>query len=307
MTSAAVRARLTHALRLDLIGPEPGEPQAAEILDRSPSRWYLTGFLAPWNAPASQKEDEEAQDELEGLVPGESGGDDDDEATREIQAARRGRFPSSVGLSILVPEDLTNLKVTARWGDYEPVEKDGLPTGDWLRTQREQTLEVRLEGEKAAVSPAPVRDGLELVTSVRRIRRPNELRGLSATTRAVSIFLVNRRNAIEGRDDLKDKAFVFQVSLAVEGDRPFVPRPNPRGGASDEVDERIADLQYRDAWEFAVGHGTSTRSIVSGDACSRVETTWMPQFEVERVEAASIPGVELSMQALADLPNASAA
>ncbi len=307
MTSADVRARLTHALRLDLIGPEPGEPQAAEILDRSPSRWYLTGFLAPWNAPASQKEDEEAQDELEGLVPGESGGEDDDEATREIQAARRGRFPSSVGLSILVPEDLTILKVTARWGDYEPVEKDGLPTGEWVRTQREETLEVRLEGEKAAVSPAPVRNGLELVTSVRRIRRPNELRGLSAKTRAVSIFLVNRRNAIEGRDDLKDKAFVFQVSLAVEGDRPFVPRPNPRGGASDEVDERIADLQYRDAWEFAVGHGTSTRSIVSGSACARVETTWMPQFEVERVEAASIPGVELGMQALADLPNASAA
>ena len=104
MTSADVRARLTQALRLDLIGPEPGDPQVAEILDRSPSRWYLSGFLAPWNAPASQKEDEEAQDEFDGLPAGESGGEDDDEPTREIQAARRGRFPSSIGLSVLVPD-----------------------------------------------------------------------------------------------------------------------------------------------------------------------------------------------------------
>ena len=117
MTSADVRARLTQALRLDLIGPEPGDPQVAEILDRSPSRWYLTGFLAPWNAPASQKEDEEGQDEFEGLNAGESGGEDDAEPTREIQAARRGRFPSSIGVSVLVPEALTALKVTVRWGD----------------------------------------------------------------------------------------------------------------------------------------------------------------------------------------------
>jgi hypothetical protein len=92
MTSADVRARLTHALRLDLIGPAATEPQAAEILNRAPTRWYLSGFLAPWNAPAAQKEDEEGQEEIEGLQAGESGDDDDDHA-REGQAARRGRFP----------------------------------------------------------------------------------------------------------------------------------------------------------------------------------------------------------------------
>ena len=39
MTSADVRARLTHALRLDLIGPQPEEPQVAETLPIPPSRW----------------------------------------------------------------------------------------------------------------------------------------------------------------------------------------------------------------------------------------------------------------------------
>jgi hypothetical protein len=59
MTPAEVRDRLTHALRLDLIGPDPGEPQISEILAIPPSRWYLTGFLVPWNAPVSQKQDKE--------------------------------------------------------------------------------------------------------------------------------------------------------------------------------------------------------------------------------------------------------
>src|SRR5688500_12666920 len=109
MNSADVRSCLTHALRLDLVGPESTEPQSGEVLDRPPTRWYLAGFLAPWDAPASQKEDEEGQDEIEG-TQAESGDDDDDQG-REGQAARRGRFPSSMGLSVLVPPDLRSLKI----------------------------------------------------------------------------------------------------------------------------------------------------------------------------------------------------
>jgi hypothetical protein len=45
MTSADVRTRLVHALRLDLIGPEPEEEQVDEVLPAPPSRWYLTGLV----------------------------------------------------------------------------------------------------------------------------------------------------------------------------------------------------------------------------------------------------------------------
>ncbi len=310
MTSADVRSRLTHALCLDLIGPQSAEPQAAEVLDRAPTRWYLSGFLAPWNAPASQKEDEEAQEELDGLSGDEPGSDDDGEP-REGQAARRGRFPSSMGISVLVPPDLDTLTIAASWGDYKPlVDEEGQPSGQWERGQREFTVTVRLKGERAEPATCALSGGaagMEVVTSVRRIRRPGDLRGLSADTRAVSIFLVNRRTPIEGLGDLKDQAFAFQAGLVIEGNRPFVPRPNPRGGAADDEDERVADLQFRDAREYAVGHGVSTRCIVSDGQCRHVETTWVPQFEVERVEASGITGVELGMQALSDLPDAAAA
>ncbi len=48
MTATAVRARLVDTLRRDLIGPGPDDIDLArEVLKENPSRWYLTGFLAP--------------------------------------------------------------------------------------------------------------------------------------------------------------------------------------------------------------------------------------------------------------------
>ena len=45
MTSAQVRDKLTEALGLDLIGPEPGSALASETITQAPSKWYLTGWL----------------------------------------------------------------------------------------------------------------------------------------------------------------------------------------------------------------------------------------------------------------------
>ncbi len=301
MTSADVRARLTHALRLDLIGPEAGEPQATETLPIPPSRFYLTGFLAPLNAPAVQKTDDDEQGELE--LAAASGGAEDDDSMPDPPAAKRGQFPSSMGVSVLVPAGVATLKVLARWGDYEPVERDGKATGEWKRTERGASLPVSVATEQSGPVSKPLADsdGLEIVISVRRVRGLDDLPGLPADTRAVSIFLVNRRPP-EEEPLLKDRRFAFQACLAVESDESFVPRPNPRGRQGrDDPDERIADLQYRDVMEFAVGHGVSTVSSIVDGACRRVETTWVPMAEVERVEPADIRDVELGMEALAEL------
>jgi hypothetical protein len=304
MTPADVRTRLTDALRLDLIGPDPGEPQVTEILNVPPSRWYLTGFLVPWSAPLRQKQDEDdAQGELGSTEPA-TGADDDDTAD-EPPAARRGHFPSSIGISVLVPGDATELRVTARWGDYTAREVGSRPDVEWDRRERQEAVVVRLAGAKVkAAEPVPDSRGLEIVTSVRAVRRPDESGGLPAGTRAVSVFLVNRRTPIEGQEELKDTTFAFQAGLKVEADRPFVPRPNPRGRTGEDTDERIADLQYRDVMEYGVGHGVSTRAAVSEGTCSRVATTWVPQAEVERVEPERIPGVEFRMEALAEIQEA---
>ena len=51
-----------------------------------------------------------------------------------------------------------------------------------------------------------------------------------------------------------DETFLFQVELTLSF-RELLPRPNQRDGQSTEWDERVADLQFRDRCEYAVGHG----------------------------------------------------
>ena len=80
-----------------------------------------------------------------------------------------------------------------------------------------------------------------------------------------------------------DEAFAFQVQLEVATDTSFLSRPNLRSLASDEWDECVADLQYRDAGEYAVGHNVGTEAAVEGSECRRVRTQWIPESNVEHV------------------------
>jgi hypothetical protein len=66
----------------------------------------------------------------------------------------------------------------------------------------------------------------------------------------------------------------------------------------------VADLHYRDCYEFGVGHGVSAETCDESDGrCECVRTTWIPEAEVERVAAQQIPDVELGMDALGQLDN----
>src|SRR5207253_4192714 len=115
--------------------------------------------------------------------------------------------------------------------------------------------------------------GLDLVLSVRTIPSHNGLDLVAPGTRAVSVFLVNHRTPMTGIR--RDEAYVFQVKLQLESDAPFVARPDLRGVISSDPDERVADLQYRDAFEYAVGHGRSARALpVTRDGCRSLEPSW---------------------------------
>src|SRR5205823_1846628 len=142
-------------------------------------------------------------------------------------------------------------------------------------------------------------EGLFVVLSVRPVSETGAADvALPAGTRSVSVFVVNRRRA--AADEVRDAAFAFQVELELECDADLVRRVNPRGMGSTDWDERVADLQYREACEYAVGHGVATVALpVAGDRCRRIRTAWIPAAEVERVAPTALAGVELSMEALA--------
>ena len=86
VTSQSVRGELVQALELDLVGPSNDHAFARELLSQSPSRWYLTGFLVPSEAPAEQKVDETATEEIDS-GPDTEGTDDATNPDRPPPAA----------------------------------------------------------------------------------------------------------------------------------------------------------------------------------------------------------------------------
>ena len=151
--SAEVREQIARALRLDLIGPWAGHALADERLRgwERPSNWYLTGFLVPRGAPVEQRGDADVDDEPE--VAERAGLGDD--STEDRRAAKKGFFPSSMGLSFLVSEGVDALEVLVRWGDYRRVEAE---SGDPNRDRTEQGGEAEAERDQRE-TPADQRAG----------------------------------------------------------------------------------------------------------------------------------------------------
>ncbi|HYR89310.1 MAG TPA: DISARM system helicase DrmA [Terriglobia bacterium] len=308
MNPVDVRAQLIEALRLDLIGPgEVLSPanrvlgDLAEILPQRPSSWYLAGFLVPLDAAPEQKTDDQSADEIDVINDGHA---QDDAVTPEPAAARVRYLPSSIGVSVLVAPDTKALQITARWGDYKARKSNDNEPGPyvWIRTQRDELVPVEMPSrmDQPIEIQIPKSDGLRLVVSLRPVTTRNTEIGLPAGTRSASIFLVNRRTPLP--DEIRDQACAFQAQLQIHSDHSFVSRPDLQSLESEDWDNRVADLQYRDACEFAVGHNIATEAVSHEDnTCRIVRTSWIPDAEVERVAPAEIKDVELSMDVLSQL------
>ena len=303
--SQEVRACLVEALKLDLVGPWAGHDLGAERLPgrERPSNWYVAGFLIPTGTPPDRSADADEDDDLD-TVPESAGLAE--ESNDERKAARKAFFPSSMGLSFLVAGVCRALAVTVRWGDYAPAEiedADGGKTPVWQRTPREAALSVPL-GAGPVVRDIPGSGGLQLQAVERAIDAMGlSGAGLPAGTRSVSCFLVNRRTPDAGQPD---RAYAFQAEIEVRSDAGFLPRPDLRGAHAAEWDDRVADLHYADTREYAAGHGVSAEWEFADGECRLIRTAWIGTAEVENTVPAKVPGVELSMEVLGRLGDASA-
>lgn len=309
-TSREVRERLVEAVELDLVGPRHDHALADERLPGwiRPSNWYLTGFLIPAGTPPAKAGDDDEDDDFE--LVAESAGPTE-ESSDDRKAAKKGYFPSSMGLSFLVARDAVHLDVTVSWGDYTQTEvlgAEGKPVAVWQRVPREERVPVPLrEGAEPTVHGVPASGGLQLHVLVRPISTADITAHIPAGTRSVSVFLVNHRSPDVGPDAKPDVAYVFQPELEVASTPIFVPRPDLRGAQAAEWDEQVADLHYADAPEYATGHGVSAAWEVVEGACRVIRTAWIPRAEVEKTVTANIDSLETSMVALGELTDGVAA
>jgi len=310
-SSDQVRSQLIKALEMDLIGTNPDE-----ILPEAPTKWYLSGFLAPYGVPQSDRSDDFGDDEIDEASRAGAG---DDEKVPEAAAARKAFFPSSMGLSFLIADGVTKLKAIASWGDYEIIpEEETNAEGKtkqksasqckWQRIPKQQTVEITLaEITKSAQQiQIPHSNGLFLSVSIRNITDSQLKATLPIGTRAISIFLVNNR--APAGDSERDRAFIFQANLEIQSEISsqitFVPRPDPRSSSND-WDEMVADLQYRHDFEYATGHNVSADYELDDlGQCARLFTTWIPKTDVEKVVASEIAG-EYEIETLAQASDVS--
>lgn len=328
VTSAQVREQLRETLELDLIGPYNDHPAANEVLPENPLRWYLTGFLAPGKADTHHRRSNDTLGDEDGQ-PQPPGYEDDTQA--EKAATRRTLFPSAIGLSTIVPEETTSLEVTAEWGEYEEheIEEDTASTensdeqNESLDEERRRYRYHRIPKTRVAIIPVPVDDrhhrhdlpdasGVEICVMAKKMSR-GLIEGISGDARIVSIWLVNGKGNPPKKDGSPFPAFLFQSRLAVRSTEGFLARPDPRkSDLTEDWDRRVADLQYRNVFEFAVGSGCAAESLeidrtVAPPRATHIRTAWMPGAYVPRVEPVALDGVTLGMEELGALETPDAA
>jgi hypothetical protein len=355
ISSVDIRARLVDVFRRDLIGPLPervcskdADLQRERLSDSEndrPSRWYLAGFLAPADDAAGMEADEMAQPELAAVEEAEidvsetdgdgAGGAAGDQDQPDAPSSARRLLPSSIGLTVLLPPDVTELEALVSWGDYrtEPplpesvfsgqeevneLDKDGKPVRrkrpifDWVRVPKERSVKLRVVEGRASPSVVPESaseqrrgGGLQLETLARTFtfRRAD---GTDETVRALTVFLVNRRKSVHRY--YADVAYVFQARLELICERGFCARRDLSGVDDPDFDRRVADLHYRDVCDYAVGRnaaGVWEASVARRDPVTRVWTDPLPTAEVERVAPNEDPeltsNVVLGMETLADM------
>lgn len=335
-TSVEVRDEIVTKLRRDLIGPSPHPKDAdiaTEALKQWPSRWYLAGYLAPEEAlrdddtaeDEERETDAEAEDDELGATEAGGAGRADDDPPPEAPTTPRRFAQSSIALTVLVPEDVTEIEAVVTWGDYRtdpPLPKEILaPPEDeteegkkhvkaadvlWVRRPR-GPVSVALpivEGRRSNLVPdsAPTQGpggSLQLVTHVRSY--PLDQPGGVQKLRAVTVFLVNRRTPANRR--YQDVSYAFQARLELRCSKGICARHDLSGWQSDDADMRLADLHYRDVADYGVGRGTSAGWRKDDDGTVRaVWTEPMPSAFVERViPNEGMPDVERDMAKLAAL------
>ena len=251
-STRSVREHIADVLRRELMGP--GQPD--EVLTEYPTTRYIVGRLAP----AESRIDESENDSFE------LGNDDEEAGAQEFQPPLViGFHPSSMGVSFLLDEGSTEIRVEVSWADYRHEKPDTGPS-EWRRVEQRGVVDGLALTQDGTIGPIVLSNTFRsnpsgvTISGVDdpKIRLEGVVRSVDAR-RAVSLFLVNRRAKGEESDRTKDERWLFQPALRVtapDGSAVFVSKSAAREGENDS-ETAGNDLLYRHASEFATGHGVA--------------------------------------------------
>jgi Helicase conserved C-terminal domain len=311
-SSYQVRDELAGLIERDLLGPWDGELEVLPPRSAGPGERYLVGRLGPRHDPQSGTD--AAGDAVDTEIA--AGGDGaDGELPDLLTMQNAGRmWASSMGLSCVVASGADTLTVTASWGRYgkaEVLDDAGNLRRSWSREPAQYVQDVRFGDGPSQRIPLTMPDarlpGVYLAVDIRP--RAN---GPDAGAQVVELGLVNAHDEPPVN---KDAAWLFQpklvVTAAVEHELAvFCPVDDPLedfAALDRDAEDRQLRLLYRDELRHGVGRNIAVHAHVrAGERHAyRLETTWLPSYEVPATIAPSAePGsylaeAELSMDELA--------
>lgn len=286
------RAEMVEELKLDLLGPGEG---ASEVLAEPPLDRYVVGVLWPTDEPL-QEEPEPDSAEADSIE-----GESDSPVAQSLM-----RYPSSMGLTFTVDVALVSeVSFDVSAARYRPSETlDDQDEGGKRRRGRSRPTAWTRE----ACTPDRVCHSLATKGAVKLQVAPGlELYILTRTPRdgkaTVSAVLRNKLSVNKG--ELKDASAWFQVELVVTTEVPAIvdrSAPNRLGGEGDLLS---AELMYRNARNFGIGHGCAVTWSGVEATTDRIATTLLPTHEVSRARPGKVgPDVDLRMSFLAEADKA---
>lgn len=311
-----IRDMIVAAFEDEMAGPAEGP--AEWVYDTSVTERYLVGCLPP-KLSRVHAEAEQPHALLADEGEASSSSADEDELK---PSSKQSLWPSSIGLSFMVNEDIDTLKVTAEWGRYtkstiedaeseesrEDIRSAEMPSaGDELakarkinvykRDPHEGVKTITLTTGKRRYTLLDPRDGeVELQVVVRNHNG----------VRLVTVFLVNGTVYSGKAKKPPVDTWIFQPHLQVEGlegKSVFIGRDQADKLHDDKDDElKTLDMLYRRRVEFATGHAVSVHAVVDEQdptRAVRVETRLIPKYEVAATETPGLnPSDRPAMQQL---------
>lgn len=286
-THAGVRADLVDVLRRELLGPEE---ENEEIPERATLR-YLVGRLAPAGTALSPEEDDSS---------GEATSDEEDSDVGASSALYAAMNPSSIGLSANVASGVRDIAATASWGDYSADERTWT---DEAGKERKRTVHHRTPRSETIHIPTDPTDDMQVRELAGGINIEWVCRELADGGRALSVFLVNRREPADATNpDEPDWIFQPQLRLsATDKEAVFEARRLTGGKGSQDHDVRTAELLYWNRPEYAVGHGCAAEWTAPADTRENATEVWteiVPAYELPRVDPREDVPANLDMRGL---------
>lgn len=271
---AEVRQNIIDMLRTDLLGPMDEN----EVLSENPRNAYIVGMLAPQTVTAESVLNEQ---EIDGDLAYEEGADYTAAAEDENEPIYSNRFkvPSSIGISFYVQSSTPSLSLCVSWGDYtKSIEKmqnkEGKEISASLFSRHPQTETILIDFslfEKSTEVSLVCDSNVRLHVSQIALKKGYSL---------VTAYVINKRK----NSDNDVESLMFQVHLkafSVDGSCIFL--------AEHICREVLAADEFYFAQRPILGRGrgcAATWNANNEGRASKIETTFIPQYEFPGVSAA---------------------